>query len=40
MNCLIKDRDEKTLSNTFSSIRDCPNHIDRDEESWCLKDFD
>ena len=39
MNGLIKDRDEKTLPNTFSTIRVCPSHINRDEESWCLEDF-
>jgi len=40
MNRLIKYRDEKTLPNTFSTIRDCPSHIDRNEVSWCLEDFD
>ena len=40
MNCLIKDRDEETLPNIFSTIRDCPSHIDKDEVSWRLEDFD
>jgi len=40
MNRLIKDRDEKTLPNIFLTIRDCPSHINRDEKSWCLEDFD
>ena len=34
----INDRNEETLSNTFSIIPDSPNHID--EESWYLEDFD
>ena len=37
---IVKDRDEETLPNTFLTIRDCPTYIDRNEESWCLKDFD
>jgi len=40
MNRLIKDRDEETLPNTFLTIRDCSSHIDKNEESWCLEDFD
>jgi len=40
MNHLIKDRDEKALPNTFSTIRDCPSHIDRNEEPYCVEDFD
>ena len=40
MNRLIKDRDKKTLPNTFLTIPKCPSHIDRNEESWCLEDFD
>ena len=36
----VKDKDKNTLPNTFSTIRDCPSHIDRNEESWCLEDFD
>jgi len=39
MNRLIKDRDKKTLPNTFLTIPNCPSHIDRNEESWCLEDF-
>ena len=37
---IVKDRNEKTLPNTYSSIPDCPNPIDRNEESWSLGDFD
>ena len=36
MSCLInivKERNKETLPNTFSIIPDCPNHIDRNEES-------
>ena len=33
----IKDKNEKTLPNTFSIIPVSPNHID--EESWYLGDF-
>jgi len=43
MSCLInimKDRNEKILPNTFSTIPDYPSHIDRNEESWCLGEFD
>ena len=29
MNHLIKDRDEETLPNAFSTIRVCPSHIDK-----------
>ena len=36
----INDRNEKTLPNTFLTIPDFPNHIDRNEESWCFGDFD
>ena len=35
----MKDRNEKTLPNTCSTIPDCPSHIDRNEY-WCLGDFD
>ena len=35
-----KDRNEKTLPNTCSTIPDFPNYIDRNEESWYLEDFD
>jgi len=37
---IVKDRNEETLPNICSTIPDCPNHIDRNEESWCLRDFD
>ena len=36
---IVNDRNEKTLPNTFLTILDCPSHIDRDQESWCLGDF-
>ena len=36
---IVKDKNEKTLPNRFSTIPDCPSHIDRNEESWCLGDF-
>ena len=39
MNRLIKDKDEETLPNIFSTIHDCPSHIDMNKESWCLEDF-
>jgi len=37
---IVKDRNKKTLSNTCSIIPDCPSHIDENQESWCLEDFD
>ena len=37
---IVKDKNEKTLPNTCSTIPDYPSHIDRNEESWCLGDFD
>jgi len=37
---IMKDRNEETLPNTCSSIRDCRRHIDENQESWCLGDFD
>ena len=37
---IVKERNEKTLPNTCSTIPDCPSHIHRNEESWCLGDFD
>ena len=37
---ILKDRNVKTLPNACSTIPDCPSHIDRNEESWCLGDFD
>ena len=43
MNHLInikKERNKKTLPNTCLIILDCPSHIDRNKESWCLGDID
>ena len=37
---IVKDRNGKTLPNTYSTIPDCPRHIYRNEESCCLGDFD
>ena len=37
---IVKDRNEKTLPNTFLTIPNCPSHIDRNQESWCLRDYD
>ena len=37
---IVKDKNEKALPNTFFIILDCPNYIDRKEESWCLGDID
>jgi len=37
---IVKDKNEETLPNTCSTIPDCPNYIDKNEESWCLGDFD
>jgi len=37
---IVKDRYEKTLPSTCSTIPDCPSHIDKNQESWCLGDFD
>ena len=31
---IVKNQNEKTLSNIFLTILDFPNHIDRNEESW------
>jgi len=36
---IVKDRNEKTLSNTFSTIPDCPSHLDRNQKSLCLGDL-
>ena len=36
---IVKNRNEEILPNTCSTIPDCPNHIDKNEESWCLGDF-
>jgi len=37
---IVKERNEETLANTCSIIPDCPNHIDMNVESWCLRDID
>jgi len=37
---IMKDRNEETLPNTCLAIPDCPSHIDRNGESWCLGEFD
>jgi len=37
---IVKERNEETLPNTCSIIPDCPSHIDRNDESWCIGDFD
>ena len=36
---IVKDRNEETLPNTYSTIPDCPSHIDKNKESWRLGDF-
>jgi len=36
---IMKQKNEETLPNTCLTIPDCPNHIDNNEESWCLGDF-
>jgi len=36
----VKDKDESTLPNIFLIIHDCSCHIDRNEKSWYLEDFD
>ena len=35
----INDKNEKTLPTHFLTIPDSPNYIDRNQESWCLGDF-
>ena len=37
---IVKNRNKKTLPNTSSTIPDCPKHIHKNQESWCLGDFD
>jgi len=37
---IVKDRNEKTLPNTSLTIPNFPSHIDRNQESWCLRDYD
>ena len=36
---IMKQRNEENLPNTYSTIPDCLSHIDNNEESWCLGDF-
>ena len=36
---IVKDKNEETLPNTCSTIPNCPNQIDKNEESWYLGDF-
>ena len=35
----VNNMNEETLPITFFTISDCPSHIDRYQESWCLEDF-
>ena len=35
----MNDRKEKTPPNTLLTILDFPIHIDKNQESWCLGDF-
>ena len=37
---IAKNRNEKTLPDTFFTILDCPSHLDMNQESWYLRDFD
>ena len=34
---IVKDRNEKTLPNTFSTIPDCPSHLDRTKNHGVLE---
>ena len=34
---IVKDRNEETLPNTYSTILDCPSHIDRNEDLGVLE---
>jgi len=36
---IMKYRNEETLPNTCLTILNCPSHIDENQESWCLGDF-
>ena len=36
---IVKDRNEKTLPDTISTIPCHPSHIDKNEKSWCLGDL-
>ena len=35
----INDRKDETLPTHFLTIPDSPSHVDRNLESWCLRDF-
>jgi len=37
---IMKEMNEKALPNTYLTIPDYRSHIDRNKESWCLRDFD
>ena len=39
LNNIVKNRSEETLPEIFSTIPDCPSHIDENQESWSLGDF-
>ena len=36
---IMKERNEKTLPNTCSTIPKCHSHIDENQELWCLENF-
>ena len=36
----VIDRNKKTLPNTCPTIPSCCSNIDRNEESWFLRDFE
>ena len=36
---IVNDKNEEILSNTFSTIPDYRRQIDRNQELWCLGDF-
>ena len=36
----INDRNEETLPNTFLTIPNSPNHINGNQESWYLENYD
>ena len=36
----VKDRNEKTLPSPCLTIPNCPSHIDENQKSWRLGDFD
>ena len=37
---IVKERNEETLPNIYSTIPKFSSHIDRNKESWYLEDFD